>query len=56
MFMNDEATYEFFKKELDNTTLRIESVKGIAEARIRIAELNRMEPDQYFISIRPRRV
>jgi hypothetical protein len=31
--VEEGATYEIFKKELDNTTLRVESVKGIDEAQ-----------------------
>jgi hypothetical protein len=47
--MSNEATYEIFRKEADNTTIRIESVKGIEEARKRLRELNATGPGEHFI-------
>ncbi|MGA7062120.1 MAG: hypothetical protein WBY69_12990 [Candidatus Acidiferrales bacterium] len=47
--MSDDASYEIFKKELDNTTLRIESVKGMEQAQMRIVELSRTGAGEYFI-------
>jgi hypothetical protein len=43
------ATYDIFRKELDNTTLLIESVKGIDEARRRVSELSEEDACEYFI-------
>lgn len=47
--MDTEATYEIFKKQADNTTLRIEAVKGIEEAQKRVIELNAEGNDEYFV-------
>lgn len=47
--MDEECTYEIFKKEPDNTTVLVEAVKGLEEAQKRIKELNSAEPDQYFV-------
>lgn len=47
--MESEATYEIFKKATDNTTVLIEVVKGIDEAKKRIDELNGAGPAEYFI-------
>lgn len=44
-----ETSYEIFKRESDNTTVRVEVVKGIEEAQKRLAELNRGEADRYFV-------
>jgi len=44
-----ESTYEIFKKESDNSTVLVESVKGLEEAQKRITELNGAEPDLYFV-------
>jgi hypothetical protein len=46
---SSERSYEIFKREPDNTTVRLEAVKGIEEAQKRLAELKREGIDQYFI-------
>ena len=43
------VTYDIFRKEPDNTTLLIESVKGIDEARHRLSELSKEDSCEYFI-------
>ena len=48
--MKTDGSYEIFKKELDNTTVLIEAVKGIDQAQRRVEELNRSESgEQHFI-------
>jgi hypothetical protein len=47
--MSDDATCEIFRRELDDTTLRIESVKGIEQAQMRIVELSRIGAGESFI-------
>jgi len=47
--MERNDTYEIFKKAADNTTVMIEAVKGIEEARKRVDELNGTGPAEYFI-------
>jgi len=44
-----ETTYEIFKKQADNTTVLVEAVKGIEEARKRVKELNGQGSEQYFV-------
>jgi hypothetical protein len=44
-----EATYEIFKKQADNTTVRVEAVKGIEEAQKRVVELNSQGRDEYYV-------
>lgn len=45
----DIATYEIFRKEPDNTTLLVESVKGIEEAQKRLSELSGQGSYEYFL-------
>lgn len=47
--MDAETTYEIFQKQVDNTTVRFEAVKGIEEAQKRVVELNAQGDDEYFI-------
>lgn len=47
--MNDEKSYDIFRKELDNTTLRIESVKGIEEAQKSLRKMEEDFPGEYFV-------
>jgi hypothetical protein len=47
--MDTESTYEIFKKQADNTTVRIEAVKGIEQAQKRVMELNTRGGEEYFI-------
>lgn len=47
--METETSYEIFKKGTDNSTVRVEAVKGIEEAQKRIEALNAEGPDEYFI-------
>ena len=47
--MDNDASYEIFKKQADNTTVLVEAVKGIDEARHRVAELNAQGGNEYFI-------
>ena len=47
--MEPDRSYEIFRKELDNTTVVVESVKGIDQAQRRVEELNRTEPGEHFI-------
>lgn len=45
-----EQTYEIFKKQADNTTVRVEAVKGIEEAQKRVGELNaESASEEYFV-------
>ena len=47
---DSDRTYQIFKRESDNTTVCIESVKGIHEARKRIDEARRMSPqEEHFV-------
>jgi hypothetical protein len=45
----DLKTYEIFKKELDNTTVPVESVKGIEEAQKSLRRLKEESAGEYFI-------
>ena len=47
--MSIDGSYEIFKKESDNTTVLIEAVKGIEEAKKRVQQLNQTEQAEYFI-------
>lgn len=47
--MEEGNTYEIFKKELDNTTERVESVKGIDEAQKILQKLKGESSGEYFI-------
>ena len=47
--METNRSYEIFRKELDNTTVVVESVKGIDQAQRRVEELNRSEPGEHLI-------
>ena len=47
--MQSDGSYEIFKKAGDNTTVMIEVVKGIEEARKRVDELNGTGAAEYFI-------
>ena len=47
--MENETTYEIFRKQEDNSTILIEAVKGIDEAQKRLNELNSTGSDEYFI-------
>lgn len=47
--MDTETTYEIFKKHSDNTTVRVEAVKGIEEAQKRVVELNAEDSNEYFV-------
>jgi hypothetical protein len=47
--MMTDGSYDIFKKHPDNTTVRVESVKGIEEAQKRVDELNGTGPEQYFV-------
>jgi hypothetical protein len=47
--VKNEATYEIFRKEADNSTVLIEAVKGIDDAQKRVNELNRDGSSEYFI-------
>lgn len=46
---NDDASYEIFKKQADNTTVMVEAVKGIDQARRRVTELNAQGANEYFV-------
>jgi hypothetical protein len=45
----DTKSYEIFKKELDNTTVLVESVKGIDEAQKSLERLKEESAGEYFI-------
>ena len=48
--MDTELTYEIFKKQADNTTVLVEAVKGIEEARKRVKALNsESASEEYFV-------
>jgi len=42
--INSDRTYQIFEREADNTTVCIEVVKGLHEARNRIEEARRDSP------------
>ena len=44
-----ETSYEIFRKEADNTTVAVESVKGIEQAQKRVNELNDAGLGEHFI-------
>lgn len=47
--MSTDESYEVFKKERDNTTVLVEAVKGIEEAKKRVQQLNEAEQAEHFI-------
>jgi hypothetical protein len=47
--MADEKSYEIFRKELDNTTVRVECVKGLEEAQRSLKKAERDAPGEYYI-------
>ena len=48
--MDDDQTYEVFKKSADNTTVSVETVKGLEEGRNVLAELrNNRSNDEYYL-------
>jgi hypothetical protein len=49
MIVDNETSYEIFKKRSDNSTVLVEAVKGIEEAQRRVIELNNEGRDEHFI-------
>ena len=48
--LDSDRTYQIFKREADNTTVCIETVKGIQEARRRVEAAHSASPaEEYFI-------
>jgi hypothetical protein len=48
--MVDEQTYEVFKKSSDNTTVSVETVKGLEEGRSVLAALrDNKSNDEYYL-------
>jgi hypothetical protein len=48
--MLDDQTYEVFKKSADNTTVAVETVKGLEEGRTVLAALrNDKSDDEYYL-------
>lgn len=48
--MDSDRTYQIFKRELDNTTVCVEAVKGIQEARKRVQTARGENPgSDYFV-------
>ena len=47
--MEDTASYQIFRKETDNTTVLVEAVKGLDEARKRVHEMNGSGSGEHFI-------
>jgi len=48
--MDSDRTYQIFKREADNTTVCVEVVKGIQEARKRVEEARTASPgNEHFI-------
>lgn len=47
--MENETTYEIFRKEADNSTVLIEAVKGIDDAQKGLNELNGGGSGEYFV-------
>jgi len=47
--MVDEQTYEIFKKCADNTTVSVETVKGLEEGKSALAALRTKTTDEYYL-------
>jgi hypothetical protein len=48
--IDSDRSYQIFKREADNTTVCIEAVKGLHEARKRLDEVRRDSPlAQFFV-------
>jgi len=47
--MSIDGSYEIFRKEHDNTTVLVEAVKGIEEAKKRVQELNQTGQAEHFV-------
>ena len=48
--IDSDRTYQIFKREADNTTVCVEAVKGIQEARKRVEQACAASPgNEYFI-------
>lgn len=47
--MENETTYDIFRKQEDNSTVPVEAVKGIDDAQKRLDELNAEGSGEYFI-------
>ena len=47
--VEDSHTYEIFKKELDNTTELVETVKGIKEAHRVVQKLKQEASNDFYI-------
>ncbi len=47
--IDSDRTYQIFKKEPDNTTVCVETVKGLHQARKSVEALERIGPGDFFI-------
>lgn len=47
--MEDSRTYDIFKREQDNTTVRVETVKGIDEAQKALKQLSQDSSGEFFV-------
>lgn len=47
--LDSDRTYQIFKKEPDNTTVCVETVKGLHQARKSVDALLRVGPGEFFI-------
>jgi hypothetical protein len=47
--VDSDRTYQIFKKEPDNTTVCVETVKGLHQARKSVEALERVGPGDFFI-------
>lgn len=47
--LDSDRTYQIFKRESDNTTVCVEAVKGLHQARKSVETLKGTAPGDYFV-------
>jgi hypothetical protein len=47
--MSTDGSYEIFRKGRDNTTVLVEAVKGIEEAKKRVEQLNESARAEHYV-------